>query len=112
MCFIFCILVLWQSSTCSLPFGNTASITGWLAGTFSNPSQQEAWLGDEGHLSSVGCDQQKKFSSMGKFMLGIIGFFFFSVSWASLIAQLVKNLSAMQETPVRFLGQKDPLEKG
>ena len=31
---------------------------------------------------------------------------------ASLIAQLVKNLPAMQETPVRFLGQKDPLEKG
>ena len=32
--------------------------------------------------------------------------------WSSLIAQLVKNLPAMQETPVRFLGQKDPLEKG
>ena len=32
--------------------------------------------------------------------------------WASLIAQLVKNLPAMQETPVRFLGQEDPLEKG
>ena len=31
---------------------------------------------------------------------------------ASLIAQLVKNLPAMQETPVRFLGQEDPLEKG
>ena len=31
---------------------------------------------------------------------------------ASLIAQLVKNLAAMQETPVRFLGQKDLLEKG
>ena len=30
---------------------------------------------------------------------------------ASLIAQLVKNLSAMQETLVRFLGQEDPLEK-
>ena len=28
----------------------------------------------------------------------------------SLIAQLVKNLPAMQETPVRFLGWKDPLE--
>ena len=27
------------------------------------------------------------------------------------IAQLVKNLPAMQETPVRFLGQEDPLEK-
>ena len=31
---------------------------------------------------------------------------------ASLIAQLVKNLPAMQETPVRFLGWEDPLEKG
>ena len=30
----------------------------------------------------------------------------------SLIAQLVKNLPAMQETLVRFLGRKDPLEKG
>ena len=32
--------------------------------------------------------------------------------WASLIAELVKNLSAMKETPVRFLGWEDPLEKG
>ena len=31
---------------------------------------------------------------------------------ASLIAQLVKNLPVLQETPVRFLGQEDPLEKG
>ena len=31
---------------------------------------------------------------------------------ASLIARLVKNLPAMQETPVRSLGQVDPLEKG
>ena len=29
----------------------------------------------------------------------------------SLIAQLVKNLPAMQETWVRFLGKEDPLEK-
>ena len=28
-----------------------------------------------------------------------------------LIAQLVKNLPAMQKTPVRFLGWEDPLEK-
>ena len=32
--------------------------------------------------------------------------------WASLIAQLVKNLPIMQETPVQFLGQEEPLEKG
>ena len=31
---------------------------------------------------------------------------------ASLIAQLVKNLPAMQETWVRSLGWEDPLEKG
>ena len=31
---------------------------------------------------------------------------------ASLVAQLVKNLPAMQETPVWFLGREDPLEKG
>ena len=29
-----------------------------------------------------------------------------------LIAQLVKNPPAMEETPVRFLGQEDLLEKG
>ena len=33
-------------------------------------------------------------------------------SWASLVAQLVKNPCAMQETWVRSLGWEDPLEKG
>ena len=42
-----------------------------------------------------------------KFIVGI-GF----EIWASLIAQLVKNLPAMQETPIQLLGWKDPLEKG
>ena len=36
----------------------------------------------------------------------------FQCSWASLVAQLVKNLPAMQETWVQFLGWEDPLEKG
>ena len=31
--------------------------------------------------------------------------------WASLVAQLVKRLPAVQETRVRFLGWEDPLEK-
>ena len=31
---------------------------------------------------------------------------------ASLVAQIVKSLSAMQETQVQSLGQDDPLEKG
>ena len=32
-------------------------------------------------------------------------------SWASLVAQLVENLPAMQETWVQSLGWEDPLEK-
>ena len=34
------------------------------------------------------------------------------ILWASLVAQLVKNLHAMQETWVQSLGWEDPLEKG
>ena len=33
-------------------------------------------------------------------------------SWSSLVAQLVKNPPAMQETWVRSLGWENPLEKG
>ena len=33
-------------------------------------------------------------------------------SWASLVAQMVKNLPAMQETWVQSLGWEDPLEEG
>ena len=33
-------------------------------------------------------------------------------SWVSLVAQLVKNPPAMQETLVQFLGREDLLEKG
>ena len=41
----------------------------------------------------------------------------FSLQWllllqASLVAQMVKNLRAMQETEVGSLGREDPLEKG
>ena len=34
------------------------------------------------------------------------------LSRASLISQLVKNLPAMEETPVQLLGREDLLEKG
>ena len=33
-------------------------------------------------------------------------------SWASLVAQLMKNLPAMWETWIRSLGWEEPLEKG
>ena len=39
-------------------------------------------------------------------------FFTTSSTWATLLAQLVKNPPAMQETWVQSLGREDPLEKG
>jgi len=36
----------------------------------------------------------------------------FQYSWASLVAQLVKNLPAVWETWIQFLGWEDPLKKG
>ena len=52
----------------------------------------------------------ERFNSLEKFKKK--NFFFFNLLWDSLIAQLVKNLPAMQETPVQFLGREDLLEKG
>ena len=37
--------------------------------------------------------------------------FYYQTLGASLVAQILKNLPAMQETWVRSLGQEDPLEK-
>ena len=63
-----------------------------------------------------------RFTGVNWFLpVGVWGFFLIgwglnirvdTIPWASLIDQLVKNLPAMQETPVRSLGLEDPLEKG
>ena len=45
-----------------------------------------------------------------KIIIKLIRFIWY-VKKASLIAQLVKNPPAMQETLVRFLGREEPLEK-
>ena len=36
---------------------------------------------------------------------------YYKLYWASLVAQMVKNLPAMQKTQHQSLGQEDPLEK-
>ena len=36
----------------------------------------------------------------------------YSIKWASPVAQMVKNLPAMRDTPVPSLGWEDPLENG
>ena len=38
--------------------------------------------------------------------------YLFQYSWASFVAQLVKNPPAMRETWVQSLGWEDPLERG
>ena len=45
-------------------------------------------------------------------MLLQLNSFTYDLTWATLIAQFVKNLPAMQETLVQFLGREDPLDKG
>ena len=45
--------------------------------------------------------------ALGNFMQKLMTF-----CWASLVAQMVKNLPAIQETQVQSLSQEDPLEKG
>ena len=54
------------------------------------------------------CFKLLTYSSFIAFIFSLL----ISVLRASLIAQLVKNLPAMQETPVQFLGWEDPLEQG
>ena len=44
---------------------------------------------------------------MDKVVTGTIPF----CKWASLVAQMVKNMPAMQKTWVLFLGWEDPLEE-
>ena len=41
-----------------------------------------------------------------------LSFIYFADEWASLVAQTVKNLPAVQETWVPSLGREGPLEKG
>ena len=42
---------------------------------------------------------------------GFINSSLYMLIWTSLVAQMIKNLPAMQETWVRSLGWEDPLEK-
>ena len=42
---------------------------------------------------------------------GLVPQIFNEPNLVSLVAQMVKNLPAMQETRVQFLGREDPLEK-
>ena len=66
----------------------------------------EASQGSCGHCPSDGSWQALKAQFPTSFLT-----FHFTIKWASPVAQMVKNPSAMRETRVGSLGQEDPLEK-
>ena len=54
----------------------------------------------------------KKWSDVIHFEIQACLYMILVVIWASLVAQMVKNLPAMRETWVRSLGWENPLEEG
>ena len=90
-------------------FWPMGSVAPWLVGS----SQTR----DQTHVSCIGRQILNHWITRGAlffiFLLEYNCFFFFLVGRcrASLIAQSVKNLPAMQGTQVRFLGRADPLQK-
>ena len=80
--------------------GWMASLTQWTWVWVNSGSWW--WTGRPGMLQSMG--SQRVVNDWATELNWTVG--------ASLIAQLVKNPPAMQETPVQFLGWEDPLEKG
>ena len=64
-----------------------------------------------GKESACNAGDSGSISGLGRFAGKGIGYPL-QYSWASLVAQLVKNPPAMQETWVQSLGWDDPLEKG
>ena len=60
------------------------------------------WTEETGRLQSVGSQSRTELTNTTTAM----------IVWASLVAQLVKNLPAVQETWVHSLSWEDPWEKG
>ena len=60
------------------------------------------------------CKQGKTFQNLPDTVIYATCDIYYHKWWqvGSPMAQVVRNLPAMQETQVQFLGQKDPLEKG
>ena len=61
--------------------------------------------------SACNAEDPGSIPGLGRSTVEVIGYPL-QYSWASLVAQLVKNPSAVQKTWVRSLSWEDPLEKG
>ena len=103
-CFLTCLII------CSWM---TGVLSGWMPGIFLLLFLSFMGFSD----SSVGrestCNAGDPSSSPGSGRSAREGIGYpLQYSWASLVAQLIKNPPAMQETWVRTLDWEDPLEKG
>ena len=70
-------------------------------------NKQEYWIRVKGMLIEISSSRFLCDLNFGQ----VFQMFSQCPHWVSLVAQLVKNLPAMQETLVWFLGWEDPLEK-
>ena len=68
-------------------------------------------VAQKGQESACNVGDQRSIPGLGRCPGGGLGYPL-QYSWASLVAQMVKNPPAMQETAVQFLVWEDPLEKG
>ena len=80
------------------------------------PAIQETWLQSLGWEDSL--EKGKAMKNL-QFPISpstnpshIFKIYYIFKNWATLVARLVKNPPAMQETPIQFLGREDLLEKG
>ena len=105
-------LIIFNPMDCSLPGSSLhgtlqARILEWVAISFSrrsSPSRDWTWVSCiAGRLFTVWATREA--TTLLKLN------YFLRTVLASLVAQLVKNLPAMQEIQVWFLGWEDPLEK-
>ena len=93
--------------------GRTAYCSAVQQQASSPPGNRRRKEKHETHISpgqtkpSLETEGTRKFRCSGKVITSPL-----FLIWASLMAQVVKNLSAMTETWVRSLGWEDPLEKG
>ena len=87
-----------SASASVLPMNiSTNFLWDWLVGSACSPTDFQ---------ESSPTPQLKSINSLA------LSFLYSPTLRVSLIAQLVKNPPAMQETLIQFLGQEDPLEKG
>ena len=90
--------------------GNCLVISSHLVGKITKVQGFQGG-GSDGKESTCNAGDPSSIAGSGRFPGEGMGYPL-QYSWASLVAQMVKNLPAMQEAWVRSLGWEDPLEEG